>query len=217
MKPKIVSFVPMKLKNERLPDKHFLPLNGKPLCWHIFASLLKVPRLDAIYLYASDPSISAHIPPEVRFELRDPYFDGPTVKGLEFFAAFAKAVPADFYVLAHATAPFLRPESIAKGVAAVEGGAHDSAFTVQRIQTYVWFQGRPLNYKPTDMARTQDIEPILVETSGFYVYSRDEILNRSRRIGDRPCFVEIHGFEAIDIDYPEDYDLARRHEDLLGR
>ncbi len=65
------------------------------------------------------------------------------------------------------------------------------------------------------MVRTQDLEPVYVETSGFYVYSRDEIMERARRIGDNPLIVEITAAEAIDIDWPADYDTARRFEDLL--
>lgn len=215
MSSKVVAFVPMKLQNERLPNKHFLPLNGRPLCYHVFNSLKRVPGLADICLFASTRSIMSHLPDGITFVERDPYFDGAEVKGLEFFRAFAETVAADYYLLAHATAPFLRSQSMTRGLEAVKSGTYDSAFTAQRIQTYVWYEGRPLNYLPTDMARTQNITPIFVETSGFYLYSRDEILRRNRRIGERPFFVEVHGAEAIDIDYPEDYEAARRWEDVL--
>ena len=72
-----------------------------------------------------------------------------------------------------------------------------------------------MNYDPRDMARTQDLTSVLVETSGFYLYSRDEILERHRRVGERPLFVEVPFWEAIDIDYREDYELALRFEDRL--
>ena len=123
---------------------------------------------------------------------------------------------ADYYLLAHATAPFLRTETMQRGLDGVLSGDFDSAFSAEKIQTYCWYRQKPINYDPTDMVRTQELEPVYVETSGFYVYSRAEILERARRIGDRPLIVEITAAEAIDIDWPEDYDTARRFEDLLA-
>src|SRR6266511_6491912 len=96
-------------------------------------------------------------------------------------------------------------------------GEYDSALSGRRIQTYCWHGGRPVNYEPTDMVRTQDLQPVFVETSGFYLYSREDISRRHRRIGDRPLFVEVSEWEAIDIDWPQDYEMARRFEDLLGQ
>jgi CMP-N-acetylneuraminic acid synthetase len=212
----VVAFVPMKMTNARLAGKHLLPLAGRPLLVHIFQSLLRVPGLAAIYAWTSDDSVCEHLPPGVTFLRRDTRFDGSTVKGLELFGGFATDVFADLYLLAHATAPFLRPETMRRGLDGVLTGEYDSALSVRRIQTYCWFGGRPVNYELTDMARTQDLQPIFVETSGFYLFSRNEILGRHRRIGDRPLFVEVGEWEAIDIDYAEDFAMARRFEDLLA-
>jgi len=216
MSPTVIAFVPMKMTNERLPNKHLLPLAGRPLLVHVFDALKRTPGLAAIYAWASDPAVTEHLPQDVVFRQRDRAYDAAAVKGLELFSGFARDVGADLYLLAHATAPFLRTESIGRGLDAVLGGSHDSALSVKRVQTYCWFGGQPVNYQLTDMRRTQDIAPVFVETSGFYIYSRDEILLRHRRIGDRPLFVEVSDAEAIDLDYPEDYELARRFEDLLA-
>lgn len=215
MSPTVVAFVPMKMTNQRLPNKHRLPLAGIPLFLHIFRALAGIGGLDGCYAWVSEPGVADDLPDGVTFVQRDARFDGPTVKGLELFAGFARDVPADLYLLAHATAPFLTTESIRKGLDGVLSGTFDTAHAVRRIQTYCWFKGQPVNYDPSDMVRTQDLEPVLVETSGFYVYSRREILERHRRIGDNPMLVEVSETEAIDIDYPEDYAMARRFEDLL--
>jgi CMP-N-acetylneuraminic acid synthetase len=217
MTPKVVAFVPMKMANERLPNKHFLPLAGRPLLVHVFESLLRVDGLSAIYAWTSDASAQQHLPQGVTFVKRDQRFDGREVKGLELFNGFAADVPADLYLLAHATAPFLQPATMRRGLDGVLSGEHDSALSVRRIQTYCWHRGRPVNYEPTDIMRTQDLQPVFVETSGFYVYSREDISRRHRRIGDRPLFVEVSEWEAIDIDWPQDYEMARRFEDLLGQ
>ena len=212
----VVAFVPMKADNDRLPNKHFLPLAGAPLFVHIFRALSGVEGLDRVCAWASDDRFARELPLGAEFLRRDRRYDGAAVRGLELFRGFADAVPADHYLLAHATAPFLRAESMQAGLDAALSGEFDSAFSAERVQTYCRYRGEPVNYDPTDMARTQEIDPVHVETSGFYVYSRAEIVERSRRVGDRPFIVEISGAEAIDIDWPADYDTARRFADLLG-
>lgn len=216
MSARVVGFVPMKADNARLPRKHFLPLAGAPLYTHVFRALCAVQGLEAVYAWASDPTFAEALPAEVTFLARDARFDGDQVLGLELFQGFAAEIEADYYLLAHATAPFLKTETMQRGLDGVLSGAHDSAFSAEKVQTYCWYRQKPVNYDPADMVRTQDLEPVYIETSGFYVYSRREIMERGRRIGDNPLIVEISDAEAIDIDWPADYDTAKRFEDLLG-
>lgn len=215
MSAHVVGFVPMKADNARLPRKHFLPLAGAPLYTHVFRALCAVDGLDAVYAWASDRSFADDLPDDVTFLERDARFDGNEVRGLDLFQGFAAEIEADYYLLAHATAPFLRADTMQRGLDGVLSGDYDSAFSAEKIQTYCWYRQKPVNYDPTDMVRTQDLEPVYIETSGFYVYSRDEIMQRRRRIGNNPLIVEISDAEAIDIDWPADYDTARRFEDLL--
>ena len=49
----------------------------------------------------------------------DSRLDGSHVKINEVLTAFAKDIPSDVYVLAHATAPFIHKETIENGVKAV--------------------------------------------------------------------------------------------------
>ena len=59
---KIVTFIPIKLNSQRLPNKMLLPLGNKLLCQYIFDILLEVQKiidLD-IYCYCSDETISKY-------------------------------------------------------------------------------------------------------------------------------------------------------------
>lgn len=206
----VVAFVPIKLNNQRLPGKNLLPLGGKPLCDHVFEALLAAGGIDRVIAYCSDPALAEHLPNGVELLLRDPCLDGNFVKGLEIYRAFAKDVRADVYVLAHATSPFVRPETIRRGVDAVVSGGHDSAFAAERVQTFAWYKGMPINYSPEDIPRTQDMEPVWVETSAFYVFRREVLVEHGRRIGFDPEIVEVSGMEAVDIDEPVDYEMAKR-------
>ena len=206
---KTIAFVPMKLKNERLPGKNTKPFtHGKPLCKYILETLKKVKEIDEIYVYCSDPAILLYLPKGIKFLKRDPALDGSQVKINEVLRAFAEDVPADLYVLAHATAPFVKAETISRGVLAVQSGENDSALTVFRQQDFFWMDGKPWNYDTKEIPRTQDLKPLYRETTGLYIYESRLILEENRRIGEKPMLLEADWKEAVDINNPEDFVIA---------
>lgn len=205
----IVAVVPMKLNNRRLPQKNTKPFsNGKPLCSYILSTLMQIEEIDEVYVYCSNPDIQKFLPEGVRYLRRSEELDKDTTKMNEVLEAFAHQVSADTYVMTHTTAPFIGRESIKKGLAALENGDYDSAFSVRCLQDFLWKDGKPFNYELDNIPRTQDLSPIYMETSGFYIYKRDVIDKLGRRIGNKPYMVEVSEIESIDIDEKEDFEIA---------
>lgn len=207
---KVVAFVPIKLNSSRLPHKNILDLNGKPLCYYLPNNLLKVKGIDEVYVFCSDESIKDYIPNGVKFLKRDEYLDGDLVKGQEIYESFINKVPADVYVLAHATAPFIKSNTIENALSKVLYEDYDSSLSVKKVQTFTWYQGKPLNYDLNNIPRTQDIEPIFYETSAFFIFKKEVFTDMGRRrIGNKPYFQEVDDIEGVDIDYPSDFSLAK--------
>lgn len=205
---KVVAFVPIKLNSQRLPHKNILPIAGHPLCWHLCNTLLKVNNIDEVYVYCSDERVSAYIPEGVILKKRDKKLDGDLVKGFDIYRSFISEVNADVYVLAHTTSPFIKQESIDNALKHIVSGSNDSAFSAEKIQTFAWYKDKPINYDLNDVPRTQDLEPIWVETSAFFMFKKEIFTDYNRRIGFNPYIQEVSGIEAIDIDEKKDYDLA---------
>lgn len=205
---KVVAFVPIKLNSQRLPHKNILPVAGHPLCWHICNSLLEVRGIDEVYVYCSDEKVTEYLPQGIIFKKRDAWLDGDLVKGFDIYRSFIQEVDADVYVLAHTTSPFIRVSSIRNALDYVIQGKNDSAFSAERIQTFAWYQGKPVNYDLNDVPRTQDIEPVWAETSAFFIFRKEIFTVYNRRIGFNPYIQEVAGIEAVDIDERKDYELA---------
>lgn len=208
---KVIAFVTIKLNSTRLPNKNILLLGGKPLCWHVFETLLQCQTVDEIYVYCSEKRVMGYVPddPRIIFLERDKWLDGDQVRAQDTYSAFVNDVEADVYLAALTTAPFVTPESIDDGVSHVVDGSHDSAFAAQRLQTFAWYEGEPLNYDPKNIPRTQDLDPVFVETSGFFCFTRKLWVEHHRRIGFNPYIREVDAREAVDIDTKEDYEFAR--------
>ena len=205
---KTVAFVPIRLNSRRVEGKNLRLLGGRPLMTYILDTLRDCERIDETYVYCSDPDIARHLPDGVTFLRRDPALDSDSTLGEEIYDAFTREVDADIYVLAHATSPFIRRATVDDAVARVGSGEYDSAFSAERIQTFAWYEGRTLNYSPERVPRTQDLEPVFVETSAFFVFRREVWRDMRRRIGLRPYMAVTDRIESMDIDYPDDFRLA---------
>ena len=205
---KTVAFVPIRLNSQRVAGKNLRPLGGRPLMCHILDTLRRCERIDEVYVFCSDESIRPLLPDGVKLLLRSPQLDSDATLGGEIYDAFTACVEADLYLLAHATSPFIRPETIDRALEQVRSGRFDSAFSAECIRPFAWYEGRPLNYSPDAIPRTQTLEPVYIETSAFFIFPRRLWRERRRRIGDRPYVAVVDRIEGLDIDYPEDFALA---------
>ena len=206
---KIVAVMPIKLFNERLPGKNIKLLGDKPLIKYELENLIKTEMLDSINVYCSEESICNYLPKGVNFLKRPQYLDLSTSNFSQIFEEFMKNVDADIYVYAHATAPFITVETMKECISAVKSGKYDSAFCAIKIQDYLWQDGSPLNFDATNIPRSQDLNVIYRETSGVYVFTKEVFIKQHRRIGLKPYIKEVSFKEAVDINNPEDFDLAK--------
>jgi len=209
---KIVCFVPIKLNSQRLPNKMLLPLGNKILCQHIFDTLLQVKKeIDIdIYCYCSNEKIKEYLPNNIIFLKRDKLLDTNETKGIDIYTSFINLINSDIYCLCHATSPFISSNKIIEGLNKTITGYYDSAFSVSKIQTFTWYQNKPLNYNFVNVKRTQEIDPIYWETSAFYIFKKEILKKYKRRIGFKPYMVETNRIESIDIDEKDDYELAKK-------
>ena len=208
---KVVSFIPIKLNNQRLPGKNTMMLNGRPMCDYLFETISNVDSIDEKYIYCSDEAIKPYIAPYepkgLRFLKRDSYLDGFQVKGLEIIDRFVKDVDADIYVLTHVTQPFTKGSSISNALEKVVSGEYDSAFSAVMLQDYMWMNGKPFNYDMKNIVRTQDLDPIYMETGAFFIFRKEVFTKLGQRIGNKPYIYEIDQFEAVDV--AEDFEFAK--------
>lgn len=206
---KVVAVVPMKLNNERLPNKNIKKFdNGDYLCTYVLNNLLGVQNIDEVYVYCSNESIKEYIPNESIYLKRSTSLDTNTTSMNEVLKSFANTVDADIYILCHATAPFISTKSISDGLEKVLNEEYDSALSVVKLQEFLWKDNVPFNYDLSNIPRTQDLAPIYKETSGFYIFNKDTITNHNRRIGNNPYLKEVSLIEAVDIDNMDDFVIA---------
>ena len=206
---KIAAFVPVKLNNERTPGKNTKRFDdGTALITCFLKTLVCVPEIDELYVFCSNESIKDYLIPGVKFLRRPEFLDTNQATPQNIIEEFMKQVDADVYLVCHCTSPFVKAERISECIHKVRDEDYDSAFTAERIQRLMWYNGKPLNFDAACVPRTQDLPVYYNEVSAAYVFRKETFTALHRRIGLKPYICEVSGIECIDIDYPEDFEVA---------
>jgi CMP-N-acetylneuraminic acid synthetase len=211
---KVVALVPMRHHSQRVPGKNYRLLDGKPLFHHIIKTLLEVSEIDVVVVNTDSPDIItglAEFFPSVQVIFRPEDLRADDVPMNEILTYDTSQVKADFYLQTHSTNPLLRSETISSAIQNLLATypTYDSLFSVTRLQTRLWDQlGRAINHNPAVLLQTQDLPPVYEENSCLYIFTRQTLLERRNRLGERPMMFEIDAAEAWDIDEELDFALA---------
>jgi len=207
----------MKANSQRVKGKNFRPLQGRPLFRWILDALLATDEIDEVIINTDARHILAENGlvdgPRVTIRDRKPDLCGDQVSMNLILADDIASVDAATYLMTHTTNPMLSGATIGAALAAYRGkfatGDADSLFSVNRIQTRFYrADTSPVNHDPDNLIQTQDLEPWFEENSCLYIFSADSFAATRARIGKAPMMYETPGLESVDIDTPEDWDLA---------
>lgn len=210
---RLVALLPMKANSERIPGKNFKNFAGKPLFRWILDTLLEVQEVEKVIINtdASDTLAANGLVTGERVVVRErkPELRGDLVSMNLILADDIEQVDADVYLMTHNTNPLLSAETIRAAVSTFHASNHDSLFSVTRHQTRFYSQSaEPINHDPANLIRTQDLEPWFEENSCLYLFTRESFKSTNARIGTNPMIYEISKLEAIDLDEPEDWQIA---------
>ena len=209
---KIVALVPMRHHSQRVPGKNYRPLADKPLFHHIIETLLNVPEISEVVVDTdSEPVMEGlhdHFP-QVIIINRPQKLRADDVPMNQILIHDTDQLPADFYLQTHSTNPLLKPETVSRAIQSFLAAypTYDSLFSVTRLQTRLYDKdGKAINHNPKELLQTQDLPPVYEENSCMYLFTRENLIAKQHRIGDRPLMFEVDAAEAWDID--EELDFA---------
>lgn len=213
----LVALLPMKAHSARVPHKNFKMLHGKPLFRWILDTLLSLPQVSQVVINtdARKALLENGLAESERVQIcdRKPELCGDSVSMNRILADDVARVPADVYLMTHTTNPLLSCNTLQRALQqfdqAWRNGTADSLFSVNRWQTRFYRRdGSPVNHDPQNLIPTQDLEPWYEENSNLYLFTRESFASTQARIGQRPLLFETPKLESVDIDEPEDWQLA---------
>lgn len=204
-------FIPIKADSERVPGKNLRVLNGKKLYQYICEHVKQADVFDDVFIDTNSPEIMEYAK-DAGFCIikRKPELAKNTANGNDLlFYHYTIQPDYDFYFQLFATAPFMQPETIRECFDKLTlSEEYDSCFTVTENHGFYWMAGNPVNYRPGILPRSQDMMPVIEETTGLYGIKADSLKRYRCRIGKNPYMYTVSKFEAVDINTEEDFKVA---------
>ena len=211
--------IPARGGSKRIPRKNIKTFCGKPMmAWSIEAA--KASNLfDHVIVSTDDDEVAATAKQwgaEVPFmrpaELSDDYIGtGPVVKHTAEWVAQHLRRP-DLVCTIYATAPFVRPADLIKGLEVLIASGGEIAFTVTSfpfpIQRAIRItaKGRVAMFEPKHYAtRSQDLEPAYHDAGQFYWSTFDALVRQVPAFSDSAAPIILPRYRVQDIDTAEDW------------
>ena len=207
MKPAII--VHLKEKSQRLKNKNFKKLCGKPLYLHTFDKLNKQKKFFDIYIDSSSKLFAKESKKYgFNFLQRPLHLNLPNAQGNQLLSHCLKFIPNKIIIELLVTNPFVKVSSLKKAINLLrKNSSYNSVTPIKKIYNRFWYQDKEVNHKYNKLIGTQFLEPVAVE-SGFYCFKKDSFFLEKSRISKKNIFFDINDTESIDIDTKIDFQLA---------
>ncbi len=207
--------LPARGGSKGVPRKVLRPLAGKALILHSLERLAqRVPR-ERLVVSTDSGEIAQVCEPFASIHLREARLATDAVTLDEVSVAVAEwlvhrgAKPTDFFLTLQPTSPFLRLETLERGLSLLRAGA-GSLLTVQRDGHLRWTRDDAGKAAPLYKERVnrQWAAPCFVETGGIIAARIGDVLAKNTRIIAPTELLELSEMEGLDIDTHADWAMA---------
>ncbi len=208
----ITALVPIKRNSQRIPNKNFLEINSKPLFYWIINNLLNSKFVDEIVINHDDDftvqEVSKYFD-SIKFYKRPDELFGDDVSMNKIIESSLDECTHQTIIQVHTTSPLLKTNTIDEAIKFHLSNKRD-IFSVSKLQERLFDKDlKPLNHDINNLVQTQDLEPLYVENSALYIFTKKNFKRNNNRINEKSDIFEISFPENIDIDNFEDFELAR--------
>ena len=207
---KVIGFIPARGGSSRVLRKNLKKIDGIPLFLRACYNLHQVLDKENIIVDSDDEEILSIAKKNGFGTLKRPdNLATNATDGNAFFRWETSNYPdADAYIQHLPPMPFLSGKTIESSLEAISQG-YDSVVCVGKEHFYLWdvTSQKPL-YDLTHIPNSYTLKETIFETMGFYMITAKAHRKNGLRIGENYKFIELNKFEQVDINYPDDFELA---------
>ncbi len=216
---KIVCMIPARMGSKRIIQKNIVDLgDGQPLMSHVIKAAKASNCFDDIYVNSESNLLGRNAKAEgVEFYKRPEHLSTDTATNDDFTLDFLKNIECDYIVQLLTTSPFITEEEIRNFTSQLVDNDLDTLISVKDTLIECVYDGEAINFdkmKPTPPS--QDLTPIKAYACTLMGWKKDKFISNMKEYGcayhggaGRTEFFTIEGFSEVDIDTPEDLELAR--------
>lgn len=219
-----VAVIPARGGSKRIPRKNIKPFNGQPMiAWSIQAAVQSC-CFDRIIVSTDDEEIAevaleygAEVPFFRPKELSDDHAATTPVIAHAVEWLNLNWSPATYVCCLYATAPFVQPDDLVRGLKILEESDSEFVFSVTSFSFPIQRALRLTSENRVEMfqpehfnSRSQDLEEAWHDAGQFYWGKASAWLEGKRLFSSESVPIILPRFRVQDIDTPEDWEYAER-------
>lgn len=217
-----IAIIPARGGSKKIPRKNVLDLGGKPLIAWPIELAKSIVAFDRVIVSTDDyeiAEIAKSYGAEVPF-IRPKNLSAdevPTLPVLQHVLEFLKTKEGyivDNVFLLYPTSPFLRRERILEGIKLLETNQFSSIIGVRKVRGVLWKINKQKDaieqFYPPQRVNRQYFDHLYEEAGNIFFSKAKVLIEENNIVSMSKCyFIEIEESEIIDIDTPQDLELAR--------
>ncbi|WP_240424024.1 acylneuraminate cytidylyltransferase [Microbacterium halotolerans] len=212
----VVAIVPARGGSKGIPGKNLVRVGGVPLVARAVIAANEAEGVDRVVVTTDDDAIAAAARESGAHVVRRPSDisgDGASSESALLHALESLGSEPRAIAFLQATSPFIDVPALSRAVRMVRTGEADSAFSAVETYGFLWASGADgatgINHDPSHRPRRQEREPHYLESGAFYVLDTVGFRSTGHRFFGRTVPVQVDERTAIEIDSPEQLDIAR--------
>lgn len=213
---KLVVLVPARLGSNRVKVKNLRLLGDRPLIEHCINTLKQSKFLNKNIVINSDSDLFKIVAEnqDIGFYKRDPKLATSASLIDDYIYDFISSSDCEYLAVVNPTSPFMSANSYDKAWELFRGSDCDTLLSCEKIQTHCFLGYEPLNFSTKGQhPRSQDLQPVRALNFAISIWNCEKYKSTYEAEGygvysGKIEFFETSGFENIDIDYPDDFQMA---------
>jgi YrbI family 3-deoxy-D-manno-octulosonate 8-phosphate phosphatase len=210
-----VAIIPARGGSKGIIDKNLQSVRGVPLVVRAIRSCHDAFTIDRVYVSTDSERIAQVAESHGARVIRRPRDLATDTSSSEeaLIHALEEIPDATTVAFVQATSPFIGFRDLDKAVKMVGAGDFDVVFSGVPHHSFRWEKTdngwQPVGHSMDSRPRRQDLAKTVIETGAFYVFTREGFLRSNSRFHGRVGVVEVPRRDALEIDNPDDLQMAR--------
>jgi CMP-N-acetylneuraminic acid synthetase len=205
----------MKANSERVPNKNFKLIGGKPLYYWMLETIMAIEIIDRVIVNTdANQELFSNFSGSKKLVIRSrkPSLRGDLVSMNRIIEDDILSDSNDIFLMTHTTNPLISTKTLNNAINIFmkrNKNKYDSLFSATKFQGRFYYEeSLAINHNPNELLRTQDLPSVYLENSCIYLFEKSIFLNTKTRIGKKPILFETPQLESVDIDTEDDWYLA---------
>lgn len=206
---KIVGIIPVKVKSERVKNKNFRKFNNTSLFELKLRQLGNTKEFDK-FVVSSESEKVLEKAQNLGFDVhyRDPKYSTSLVSMSSVYKNIASEINCKYLAWINVTNPLFETKNYdlaAKIFKKLDKSKFDCLLSTFEIKDYFFHKKKPLNFKRTPWARSQDLIGLQSLSFAINILSKKNMVKWQSCVGKNPYLLKFSQLESWDIDFNHDF------------